>query len=90
MYLSCYFFFLQLQPISMFSYNNLAPDCSNDKFQLVCSRAPIGSKARDAALAIASSLSTPPSDQNPQWINEYIEDDDVKYFICKKVLFGQC
>ena len=83
-------FCFQLQAISVCRFNYLAPDCSDDKFQLVCSRAPIRSKASDAALAIRSSLGMLSSDQKPQWIDEHIEDEDVKYFICNKLLFGRC
>lgn len=77
--------YFQLQGISSCPFNYLAPDCSDDKFQLVCSRASISLKAYDAALAIRSSLGTLSPPQKPQWIKEHIQDEGVKDFICREL-----
>ena len=60
---------------------SLARDCSDEKFEVVCARAPICLDAMEAQLTLDAN---PCTDQTSQWINEHIEEDGpAKTFICK-------
>ena len=67
--------------ISESSIVSLAPDCSDEKFEVVCARAPICLDAMEAQLTLDANPST---DQTSQWINEHIEEvGSAKSFVCK-------
>lgn len=80
---------MQLQNISLRSRTvSLAPDdCSDEKLELVCSRAPI---CRDAMEAKNTLQVSPSTDQTAMWIDQHIEGDDgVKRFTCKSSGVGR-
>ena len=72
----------QLQDIITESFIvSLAPDCSDEKLEVVCARAPI---CRDAMEARHTLQANPSTDQTSQWINDHIEEEgSVKTFICR-------
>lgn len=59
---------------------SLAPDCTDEKFELICARAPICLNAMEAQIALQTEPST---DETSQWINQHIECGAVKTFVCK-------
>lgn len=62
---------------------SLASDCTDEKFELVCARAPICLNAMEAQIALQAEPST---DQTSQWVNQHIEDCGAeKDFVCRAV-----
>ena len=60
---------------------SLADDCTDEKFELVCARAPICLNAMEARITLQAEPST---DQTSDWINQHIEEGgEVRRFVCK-------